>query len=152
MLALADPARLRRRLIRVWSRAVQSPLSGQDPSGFAGFATTCALLRFCKILRGKTADARENDCLKLQIAQLQGRARKADRPGSVAEVRQAHAEVPMIGRSCDWRDAGYRQSDNSVGPWEEHDGIRKNMGVNPLRMAVSQGVEAYFECFLGASG
>jgi len=79
MLALQIKRDSEGRLIRVWTVGAVSPLSGQDPPGLAGFATPGATTSLCKYYAGNEQMRRENDALKLQIAQLQGRAAEADR-------------------------------------------------------------------------
>src|SRR5258708_14330960 len=85
---------------------------------------------------------RENDALKLQIAQLQGRAAEADRLAALLKFRQAHAEVPMIAARVIGVSAGTASLTIQLDRGE-HDGIRKNMGVITPDGVVGKVVEAY---------
>jgi len=85
---------------------------------------------------------RENDALKLQVAQLQVKAAEADRLAVLLSFRKSHADVPMITARVIGTGAGTAslmiQLDRG-----ERDGIRKNMGVNTPDGVVGKVVEAY---------
>ena len=85
---------------------------------------------------------RENDALKLQITQLQGKAAEADRLAALLNFHQAHKEVPMlsarvIGASAD------AASQTIYVDRGEHDGIKRDMGVITPDGVVGKVIEAY---------
>src|SRR4029077_2683712 len=85
------------RLIRVWTVGAVSPFERVGSSGFGWIRDTW---RHYFALQNTTREneqmRRENDTLKLQLAQLQGKAAEADRLAALLKFRQAHAEAPMI--------------------------------------------------------
>src|ERR1700675_4822272 len=85
------------RLIRVWTVGAVSPFERAGSNGFGWVRDTW---RHYFALQNTTREneeiRHENDTLKLQISQLQGKAAEADRLAALLNFRQAHAEVPMI--------------------------------------------------------
>src|SRR5207245_11468701 len=85
------------RLIRVWTVGAVSPFERAGSSGFGWFRDTW---RHYFALQNTTKEneqiRHENDALKLQISQLQGKAAEADRLAVLLNFRQSHAGVPMI--------------------------------------------------------
>src|SRR5262252_4231910 len=85
------------RLIRSWTVGAVSPFERAGSYGFGWFRD---IWRNYFALRGTRRDneelRRENDALKLQIAQLQGKAAEADRLAALLAFKQAHQEVPML--------------------------------------------------------
>jgi len=131
------------RLIRVWTVGAVSPFERAGSSGFGWIRNTW---RHYFALQNTTREneqvRRENDALKLQIAQLQGKAAEADRLGLLLKFRQAHAEVPMIAARVIAVSAGTASLTIQLDRGE-HDGIRKNMGVITPDGVVGKVVEAY---------
>src|SRR5437762_6563722 len=86
------------RLIRVWTVGAVSPF---ERAGSYGFGWIRDIWRHYFALQNTTKESeqirRENDALKLQIAQLQGKAADADRLAALLNSSQSHANVPMIG-------------------------------------------------------
>ena len=85
------------RLIRVWTVGAVSPF---ERAGSYGFGWIRDIWRHYFALQNTTKESeqirRENDALKLQITQLQGKAAEADRLAALLNFRQSHAGVPMI--------------------------------------------------------
>jgi rod shape-determining protein MreC len=131
------------RLIRVWTVGAVSPFERAGSSSFGWFR---AAWRKYFALQNTTKEneqiRRENDALKLKIAQLEGKAAEADRLAALLKFRQSHADVPMIGARVIGTGAGTAslmiQLDRG-----ERDGIRKNMGVITPDGVVGKVVEAY---------
>jgi rod shape-determining protein MreC len=85
---------------------------------------------------------RENDGLKLQITQLQGKASEADRLAVLLKFRQTSMDVPMvsarvIGGSAD------SASQTVYLDRGERDGIRRDMGVITPDGVVGKVIESY---------
>src|SRR5262249_1691130 len=85
---------------------------------------------------------RENDALRLQIAQLQGKAAEADRLAALLNFRQSHKDVPMlaarvIGTSAD------TASRTIYVDRGENDGVRRNMGVITPDGIVGKVIESF---------
>ena len=143
MLALQIKRDSEGRLIRVWTVGAVSPFERAGSSGFGWIRNTW---RHYFALQNTTREneqvRRENDALKLQIAQLQGKAAEADRLGLLLKFRQAHAEVPMIAVRVIAVSAGTASLTIQLDRGE-HDGIRKNMGVITPDGVVGKVVEAY---------
>jgi rod shape-determining protein MreC len=131
------------RLIRVWTVGAVSPFERAGSSGFGWFRTAW---RHYFALQNTTKEneqiRRENEALKLQVAQLQGKAAEANRLAVLLKFRQSHADVPMIGARVIGTGAGTAslviQLDRG-----ERDGIRKNMGVITPDGVVGKVVESY---------
>src|SRR5229473_3634241 len=131
------------RLIRVWTVGAVSPI---ERAGSYGFGWIRDGWRHYFALQNTTKDnekiRHENDALKLQITQLQGKAAEADRLAALLNFRQSHGDVPMMGARVIGTGAGTAslmiQLDRG-----ERDGIRKNMGVITPDGVVGKVVESY---------
>jgi rod shape-determining protein MreC len=131
------------RLLRVWTVGAVSPF---ERAGSHGFGWIHDIWRHYFALQNTTKEneqlRHENDTLKLQITQLQGKAAEADRLAVLLNFRQSHADVPMIAARVIATGAGTAsltiQLDHG-----ERDGIRKNMGVITPDGVVGKVVEAY---------
>src|SRR5216117_484144 len=131
------------RLIRVWTVGAVSPFERAGSSGFGWFRNAW---RHYFALQNTTKEneqiRRENDALKLQVAQLQGKAAEADRLALLPNFRKSHSDVPMITARVIGTGAGTAslmiQLDRG-----ERDGIHKNMGVITPDGVVGKVVEAY---------
>src|SRR5229473_192600 len=79
------------RLIRIWTVGAVSPFERAGSSGFGWFRDTW---RHYFALQNTTKEneeiRRENDALKLQITQLQGKAAEADRLAGLLNFRRSH--------------------------------------------------------------
>jgi rod shape-determining protein MreC len=143
MLAVQIKRESEGRLIRVWTVGAVSPFERAGSSSFGWFRDAWrkyfALQNTTKV---NEQIRRENDALKLQISQLQGKAAEADRLAALLNFRQSHANVPMIGARVIGTGAGTAslmiQLDRG-----ERDGIRKNMGVITPDGVVGKVVESY---------
>src|SRR5262249_43775830 len=85
-------------LIRAWTVGAISPF---EKGGAWGFGKIRAVWNHYFAL-GDTARwneelRRENDALKVELAQLQSKAAEADRLAALLQFRQLQAKVPMIG-------------------------------------------------------
>jgi rod shape-determining protein MreC len=131
------------RLIRVWTVGAVSPF---ERAGASTFGSIRDAWRHYFALQNTTKDneqlRRENDALKLQISQLQGKASEADRLGALLNFRQSHAEVPMIAARVIGVSAGTASITIQLDRGER-DGIRKNMGVITPDGVVGKVVETY---------
>src|SRR6267143_6295714 len=143
MLALQIKRDSEGRLIRVWTVGAVSPFERAGSSGFGWIRNTW---RHYFALQNTTKEneqiRRENDALKLQVAQLQGKAAEADRLAVLLNFRKSYADVPMITARVIGTGAGTAslmiQLDRG-----ERDGIRKNMGVITPDGVVGKVVESY---------
>jgi len=129
------------RLIRVWTVGAVSPFERAGSNGFGWIRDTW---RHYFALQNTTREneqiRRENDALKLQISQLQGKAAEADRLAALLNFRQSHAEVPMIAA----RVIGVGTASLTIQlDRGEHEGIRKDMGVITPDGVVGKVVEVY---------
>jgi rod shape-determining protein MreC len=131
------------RLIRVWTVGAVSPF---ERAGAYGVGQIRDTWRHYFALRNTSKDneqlRRENDALKLQIAQLQGKAAEADRLATLLNFKQAHRDVPMlaarvIGASAD------TASKTIYVDRGESDGVRKNMGVITPDGIVGKVIESF---------
>jgi len=131
------------RLIRVWTVGAVSPFERAGSSGFGWFRDTW---RHYFALQNTTKEneqlRRENDTLKLQISQLQGKASEAGRLAVLLNFRQAHGDVPMLGARVIGAGGGTASLTIQLDRGER-DGIRKNMGVITPDGVVGKVVEAY---------
>ena len=131
------------RLIRVWTVGAVSPF---ERIGSYGFGWIRDVWHHYFALQNTTKDneqlRRENDALKLQIAQLQGKAAEADRLAVLLNFRQSHADVPMIGARVIGASAGNASQTIELDRGER-DGIRRNMGVITPDGVVGKVVETY---------
>src|SRR5207247_8751358 len=97
MLAVQIKPESQGRLIRVWTVGAVSPFERAGSSSFGWFRDAW---RKYFALQNTTKEneqiRRENDALKLQVAQLQGKAAEADRLAMLLNFRKSHTDVPMI--------------------------------------------------------
>lgn len=131
------------RLIRVWTVGAVSPFERAGSYGFGWFRD---IWRNYFALRSTRKDneelRRENDALKLQLAQLQGKAAEADRLAVLLNFRQSHTDVPMLGARVIGASAGSASQTIQLDRGER-DGIRRNMGVITPDGVVGKVVETY---------
>jgi len=131
------------RLIRVWTVGAVSPF---ERAGSYGFGWIRNSWRHYFALQNTTRESeqirRENEALKLQITQLQGKAAEADRLAALLNFRQSHGDVPMIGARVIGTGAGTASLTIQLDRGER-DGIRKNMGVITPDGVVGKVIEAY---------
>jgi rod shape-determining protein MreC len=117
------------RLIRVWTVGAVSPFERAGTYGVWHLRDTW---RHYFALRDTAYEnerlRRENDTLKLQITQLEGKAAEADRLAGLLNFKQTHRDVPMIGARVIGASAD-SASQTVYLDRGEHDGIKKNMGV-----------------------
>jgi rod shape-determining protein MreC len=129
------------RLIRVWTVGAVSPFERAGSNGFGWIRDTW---RHYFALQNTTREneqvRRENDALKLQISQLQGKAAEADRLAVLLNFRQSHAGVPMIAARVIGTGTASLTIQLDRG---ERDGIRKDMGVITPDGVVGKVVESY---------
>src|ERR1700739_1597815 len=131
------------RLIRTWTVGAVSPFERAGSYVFGSFRDTW---RNYFALRGTKKDnddlRRENDALKLRIAQLEGKAAEADRLGALLHFRQSQAEVPMVAARV--IGGGPSMASFTIAlDRGERDGIRKDMGVITPDGVVGKIIEAY---------
>jgi rod shape-determining protein MreC len=131
------------RLIRVWTVGAVSPF---ERAGSNGFGWIRNVWRHYFALQNTTKENeqlhRDNDALKLQIAQLQGKAAEADRLAALLNFRQSHADVPMIGARVIGTSPGTASQTIELDRGER-DGIRRNMGVITPDGVIGKVIEAY---------
>lgn len=131
------------RLIRVWTVGAVSPF---ERVGSYGFGWIRDAWHHYFALQNTTKDneqlRHENDALKLQVAQLQGKAAEADRLAALLNFRQSHGDVPMIAARVIGASAGSASQTIALDRGER-DGIRRNMGVITPDGVVGKVVETY---------
>ena len=131
------------RLIRVWTVGAVSPFERAGAYGVGHIRDTW---RHYFALRNTSKDneqlRRENDTLKLQIAQLQGKAAEADRLAALLSFKQAHKDVPMLAARVIGTGAVTGTQTIYVDRGER-DGVRKNMGVITPSGIVGKVIESY---------
>jgi rod shape-determining protein MreC len=131
------------RLIRVWTVGAVSPF---ERAGSYGFGWIRNVWRHYFALQNTTKEneqlRRDNDALKLQVAQLQGKAGEADRLAGLLNFRQSHADVPMIGARVIGTSPGTASLTIELDRGER-DGIRRNMGVITPDGVIGKVIEAY---------
>lgn len=131
------------RLIRTWTVGAVSPFERAGSYIFGSFRDTW---RNYFALRGTKKDnddlRRENDALKLRIAQLEGRAAEADRLATLLHFRQSQADVPMVAARVIGGSPGTASLTVELDRGER-DGIRKNMGVITPDGVVGKIIDAY---------
>ncbi|HEV2195756.1 MAG TPA: rod shape-determining protein MreC [Candidatus Acidoferrum sp.] len=117
------------RLIRTWTVGAVSPFERAGSYVFGSFRDTW---RSYFALRGTKKDnddlRRENDALKLRIAQLEGKAAEADRLAGLLHFRQTQSDVPMVAARVIAGGPSMASFTISLDRGER-DGIRKDMGV-----------------------
>src|SRR5260370_16916268 len=85
------------RLIRFWTVGAVSSFERAGSSGFGWFRDAWRkYFALQNTTRENEQIRRENDSLKLQIAQLQGKAAEAARLALFLKFPQPHAQIPMI--------------------------------------------------------
>jgi rod shape-determining protein MreC len=131
------------RLIRTWTVGAVSPFERAGSYGFGWFRN---MWRNYFALRGTRKDnedlRRENDVLKLRVAQLAGKAAEADRLAALLQFRQSQADVPMVAARVIGGSAGTASQTIELDRGEK-DGIRRNMGVITPDGVVGKIIEAY---------
>jgi rod shape-determining protein MreC len=131
------------RLIRVWTVGAVSPF---ERAGSYGFGWLHDVWRHYVALQHTSREneqlRRENDALKLQIAQLQGKADEADRLAGLLNFRRAHADVPMVGARVIGGGPGTASQTVELDRGER-DGIRRDMGVITPDGVVGKVIEAF---------
>ena len=114
LLAVQNKRDSQGRLIRSWTVGAVSPFERAGSYGFGWFRD---VWRNYFALRGTRKDNedlhRENDALKLHIAQLEGKAAEADRLAGLLHFRQSQADVPMVA-ARGW------------GSWKNHRSVSKH--------------------------
>src|SRR5215470_8856024 len=131
------------RLIRTWTVGAVSPFERAGSYVFGSFRDTW---RNYFALRGTKKDnddlRRENDALKLRVAQLEGKAAEADRLAALLHFRQSQADVPMVAARVIGASPGNASLTIELDRGEK-DGIRQNMGVITPDGVVGKINEAY---------
>jgi rod shape-determining protein MreC len=131
------------RLIRVWTVGAVTPFQRAGASGIGGVR---GMWNHYFALQNTSRENErlrsENDTLKLQINQLESKAKEAERLGKLLDFRQGHPNVPMlaarvIGTSAD------TASQTVYLDRGERDGIRRNMGVITPDGVVGKVIESY---------
>jgi rod shape-determining protein MreC len=131
------------RLIRVWTVGAVSPFERASSSGFGWIRGTWRhYFALQNTMKENEEIRRENDALKMQITQLQGKAAEADRLAVLLNFRRSNADVPMIGARVIGASAGAASQTIQLDRGER-DGIRRNMGVITPDGVVGKVVEAY---------
>lgn len=131
------------RLIRVWTVGAVSPFERAGSYGFGWFRD---VWRHYVALQHTSKEneqlRRDNEALKLQIAQLQGKAEEADRLSALLNFRKAHADVPMVGARVIGGGPGMASQTIELDRGER-DGIRRDMGVITPDGVVGKVIEAF---------
>jgi len=131
------------RLIRVWTVGAVSPF---ERAGSYGFGWVRDVWHHYFALQNTAKDneqlRRQLDTLKLQNAQLQGKAAEADRLAVLLNFRQSHGDVPMITARVIGASAGTASLTIQLDRGER-DGIRRDMGVITPDGVVGKVVESY---------
>lgn len=131
------------RLIRVWTVGAVSPFERAGAWGIGGIRGAWNhYFALQNTSRENEELRRENDQLKLQIAQLQGKAAESDRLATLLNFRQSHMKIPMVAARVIGASAGAASQTIDIDRGE-HDGIRTNMGVITPDGVVGKVVEAY---------
>lgn len=131
------------RMIRVWAVGAVSPF---ERGGSWGVGRVRDTWRHYFALQNTSREneqlRHENDELKLQLNQLQGKAAESDRLAGLLHFREAHRANPMITARVIGVSVGTasRTLDIDRG---SHDGIRRNMPVITPDGVVGKVIEAY---------
>jgi rod shape-determining protein MreC len=131
------------RMIRVWAVGAVSPF---ERGGSWGVGRVRDTWRHYFALQNTSREneqlRRENDELKLQLNQLQGKAAESDRLAALLHFREAHRANPMITARVIGVSVGTasRTLDIDRGA---HDGVRRNMPVITPDGVVGKVIEAY---------
>src|SRR5262249_54469551 len=131
------------RLIRTWTVGAVSPLERVGSYVFGSFRNTW---RNYFALRGTKKDnddlRRENDALKLRLAQLEGKAAEADRLAALLHFRQSQADVPMGAARVIGGNPG--PASQTLGLYRDQpDSNRKDKGGNTPDRLAGQTVQTY---------
>src|SRR2546430_14526102 len=95
------------RLIRSWTVGAVSPFERAGSYVFGSFRDTWRNYFALRNTKRDNNDLhRENDALKLRVAQLEGKAAEADRLGALLHFRQSQADVPMVAARSEERRVG----------------------------------------------
>lgn len=117
------------RLIRAWTVGAVSPFERAGSYGFGWFRDAWHTYFALRGARKDNEDLRRaNDALKLQIAQLEGKAAETDRLAALLHFRQSQADIPMVAARVIGGSAGAASLAILIDRGER-DGIRKDMGV-----------------------
>lgn len=131
------------RLIRVWTVGAVLPFERAGSYGFGWIRNVWHHYFALQNTANKNEQLRhEIDALKLQNAQLQGKAAEADRLAVLLNFRRAHADVPMLGARVIGASAGTASQTIQLDRGER-DGIRRNMGVITPDGVVGKVIEVY---------
>lgn len=131
------------RLIRVWTVSAVSPFEKAGAHGVGGIRSMWNhYFALQNTSRENEELRRENDALKLQITQLQGKAAEADRLAGLLKFRQTNVDVPMVSARVIGTGAD-SASQTIYLDRGEHDGIRKDMGVITPDGVVGKVIESY---------
>jgi rod shape-determining protein MreC len=131
------------RLIRVWAVGAVSPFERGGAWGVGKMRGTWShYFALQNTSRDNEELHRQNDALKLQINQLQGKAAEADRLAALLNFRQSHQDVPMLGARVIGASAGTASRTIEIDRGKR-DGIVTNMAVITADGVVGKVVEAY---------
>jgi rod shape-determining protein MreC len=131
------------RLIRSWTVGAVSPFERAGSYGFGWFRDAWRNYFALRNTRKDNEDLRrENDALKLRVAQLEGKAAEADRLAALLHFRQTQTDVPMVAARVIGGSPGTESLTIELDRGE-HDGIRKDMGVITPDGVVGKVIEAY---------
>ncbi len=131
------------RLIRSWTVGALSPFERAGSYGFGWFRDVWRNYFALRSAKKDNEDLRrENDALKLRIAQLEGKAAEADRLAALLHFRQSQTDVPMVAARVIGGSPGTASLTIELDRGE-HDGIRRNMGVITPDGVVGKIIEAY---------
>jgi rod shape-determining protein MreC len=131
------------RLIRVWTVGAVTPFERAGATGIGGIRGVWNhYFALQNTSRENERLHHENDTLKLQINQLQGKAAEADRLATLLSFRQGHQAISMvaarvIGTSAD------TSSQTVYLDRGERDNIHRNMGVITPDGVVGKVIESY---------
>src|SRR5579864_3712612 len=131
------------RLIRSWTVGAVSPFERAGSYGFGWFRDAWRNYFALRNTRKDNEDLRrENDAMKLRIAQLEGKASEADRLATLLHFRQTQTDVPMVAARVIGGGPGIASLIIELDRGE-HDGIRRDMGVITPDGVVGKVIEAY---------
>lgn len=132
-----------RSLMRSWSVALISPFERMGAWGVGRVRGTWRhYFALSDAAKENEQLKQQNDTLRLQIAQLQGKAAEADRLGKLLNFRESQEKVPMIGA----RVIATSPDANSAVIFldrGQRDGIKKNMGVITADGIVGKVIESF---------
>ena len=131
------------RLIRTWTVGAVSPFERAGSYGFGWFRDVWHSYFALRSAKKDREDLRrENDALKLRIAQLEGKAAETDRLAALLHFRQSQSDVPMVAARVIGASAGPGSLSVEIDRGEK-DGIRRDMGVITPDGVVGKVSEAY---------